>query len=1571
MSRFNPANRPSQPFNPSIITGAQSRIPNRTIIPSKTVDESVVGKLFLLCIEGKVSAIKDFILTNGITVNDMTDSTGESVLHKILLNANLSSRDKIELFRFFKDKNLLKMSYNSQQLTPLHLAVKNQIPEIVKILLEAGHDPNNLDVNNKSPLFYAISGNNIECPKPKQKELLKKTKFRTEKSDMFNLVKELTRIINDSTNTEIYDLIQHISNDTQILDEIFADDINTIFERDNKKIVDIISSIDSEDVKINKIFNLVTETRMSIAKLLTKNKLENALKPLTFEPNSTDGWGPTKNPRNKIMKVNFDFGKTFTVDTSSKIKKVVEQLTKSVTDIDSKFKFIQDTYITKIDTILDQLSFQYQVFRHFEGLVDAAGAPQSSLQNFGASKPVTDNFILDVFVGRIINNNFIARELFSNERFDLTTNNITSYDLAGNPKVETFTDRFRRIPDNFTRGLNRRLLVVNYDELPGANNRERNDLRRILNDINSNRTLESGLTPDRLGITLLPLLDINNGVFYTRKIKLIFNQVKELVKEIQTINADLNIILGNNYMDISYDVVLNNCLRLQILLLSLANYLPLVNTELEMLIPQNKNLENFIKNSLPPIALNSRIIGNSGRDHNTDNYFREFAFAIDEVRAEFDVARIKQHINDMYTSISNNTSIINNVINLINDLCGYKYISLYFNKFNNPLKDENTELIHNIYLNKLNLFNTLPSKYDDLIKLLTNNIVDNKVLLIERYLSQIHNMSYTSYFDNTKSVSKPIMGYLLSGNTNMDDILKAIRPKTLKLIYGNTSFDNNVLLDAPANLQGSYGILVSVKKNKKESVLPILGDNLNEHIKLIKYYIIKGILNLSYKLLSDKKNNTGIDPKNEIYATIIYNMSEKFRTTLNTSADDLSTIFITIASSVDKLLNTNIENAILSGINRFAYKMNRNPLFDRILNLLQTVKTKDPRVILGTDTFNIEHFMKNSTFLIESLTEFVSRNINSSQNEYLYTYSQNVFRNKKESFENEIVKVYSRNILDNSSPTCYSINYDIIDLLINNKANVSLKDKDGSTVIFSAIDMNNPLLVNKFINLLPVSNKHSSNIFGIRPIEHSRKQLLYFLSMFNDRNIMKDLINTSKESMTKKSQVDLDLRYTTELYYMVYTILNHFLYFRGKQYINGWTVDKQKELDSLLKMGSHDFPLLDLTVNRLVSNDKDEYLLNVVNNDMEQNKKIQDTITKINEQIANLNKEKADNSTSKLRIQIIDSTIANLNAELAKPEYVSVIANNKTLKGTKSKINFEMRKNVADIKSNFSKLNISTNLISMYESIQFNIINDANMPFENDYKTYMTIWKDSIKNNDNKDILIIENIANYLNINNSKKDLLQINLIANYLSTIIESLARDYNDLEYEYNGSNYVLNNVVEIIKHALSHTMGVNLLNMIQQVIREEIKNKFPYDDKTYPTELEHNKFIDENLKQTLLSSININGVKLDTYIMEILIEKLIKINLGLYEDDYDKENIGDANMAFNLIVKLLESNGVIKLDDSSLVVKELKEKIFPYFRDYAETNIKLIKRFIDGYMSSLINLSNALNIYYLTLNKATLEK
>ena len=316
-------NDPNTMMNkPQPISMQQPRIINRTIINQPVIDPTIIGKLFLLCIEGKVTPIKEYIIKNGLTVNDMVDTNGESILHKVLQNENLSKRDKLELFRFFEEKNLLKMSFDGTQSSPLHIAVKMQVKEIVEILLKNGHNVNALDMNNKTPLFYAVSGKSQECPPKKEKTLLEKTKFRLESSDTYQLIQELIKIINNEK--PLFDSFLHINNSTTILDQIYSSSINDILEKDNMKIVDILKTNDAENIKISKIFNLINDTKMSIANLLIKNELQSCLKPMEFKQNTTNGWGPDANPQNKILRNNdvSEFLNRLNIEMDAKIKKI-------------------------------------------------------------------------------------------------------------------------------------------------------------------------------------------------------------------------------------------------------------------------------------------------------------------------------------------------------------------------------------------------------------------------------------------------------------------------------------------------------------------------------------------------------------------------------------------------------------------------------------------------------------------------------------------------------------------------------------------------------------------------------------------------------------------------------------------------------------------------------------------------------------------------------------------------------------------------------------------------------------------------------------------------------------------------------------------------------------------------------------------------------------------------------------------------------------------------------------------------------------------------------------------------
>jgi hypothetical protein len=1553
-------------FQPSNIPRPPPPQINRTLFQERVVDQSIIGKLFLLCIEGKVSAIKDFILQNGLTVNDMVDTTGDSILHKILQNENLSKRDKIELFRFLKEKNLLKMSYNSNQTTPLHLAVKTQIPEIVKILLEAGHNPNNLDMNNKSPLFYAVSGETVECPKKNKKELLDKTKFKLEKSDTYLIIKELIKIINGQP--KIQNLFTHIGNTAANLDTIFSGDINTVFEKDNKKVIDILTSNDSEDVKINKIFNAVNETKMSIAKLLLNNKLDLALKPNTFQPNTQNGWGPDNNPKNKIMKVNFDFKNTLILNMRAKMTKIFSQLDNNSSNLITKMNIIDNLYIKSIDRLLNRLNYQYQILQIYSTLVDGAGVLQSNIPNAALIVPITNQQYIDIFTYEALyrtgRETFESREIGKTSGYDLSGNRIIEVNNLGVRTLTLIPPTELELNETPKHGS---FTYEKLDEKVDKTFKERNTIRDMLNDINTNNPF---LGPH---IATNPLGEINNSKFYIRKLKMIMREIRKLLVVLDNNKKIIDAEFNKQFDSINFNVIFDSTVQIQYILLSVANYLPLLNAEIVNINTKNLELKEFLQNVCTQIVLGGTITITTvpPKTHKIDTYFKDFQMNLDSILQNFDQLKVKQTIDDTYVLLNETYNSINNTIDIINESCSIKYINKYFNEFvdfDRFFNTSNTSDIDNMFESSISRFNSLPSKYDDLQKILSNNNEQNKKLFIEQYLYQIHQNSYFSYYDGTKTVQLPTIGFLYKPSINL---LSVTHPTIPTLTYGVKSTIPALLNDAVVtDVQGVYGIKTPIRPDKKDSVIPIIGSNLSEHIKIIKFYILRYILQNTFNILEAKIKNTPIPAKLQSYADLIFGLYDKTKTTLGLDVNDKSVILIIIATCVDKLLNSNIESLIVSGINRFAYKTNRTAEFEIILNLLKQLKVNLGLLLsLGSEKFDIEHYMRDNTFLVEDTTKLISNILKDSTSEYIYSYAEDIFDKKSiEKNEMNIKKRYSRNILDNDPPTCYTINYEIIDLLIDFRADVSIKDKEGSTVIFTALDMNDPDIIKKFVKLLPVYNKHSKNLFGVRPYDRSLEQLNYYYTMFMDKNIMTDLIEMSQNMIMKKTQIQSEMRYHREIYTMMEILLNHYFYSIGKQYINGWSQQEQKELDQILNMGKYQIPLLN-TLSKLQSTDKNSYLQNVIGDNMNTNTKTKQKADDIQRQIDNLNLEKADPKTKKSRNIIIDETIGNLRLELTNINVPQLDINNKSLEKSKQKLNIGLKVNIDEIKRRIKNLQLKSDIIPMYESIQSNIINNGGVSLNDDLKTYMLLWKESIKNNDNDSIMIIKNISNYISKYNTLENLPNITILQSYLDKVLSKLAQDYNELEYNYNGDNYVLNSVINIIKHTLSHTVGINLMNIIQKVLREELRIKFPYDVNTYQTELSHTKIIDEKIKQILVSS-NVKGIKLDTYIMNTLIEKIIKINLNLYEDSYDKDNIGDISSAFNYIIKLLESNAIIKLDETSLMIKELREKIFPYFKDYTETNLKLIKKFVDGYMNSIINYSNVLNIYKLVLEKAQKE-
>jgi hypothetical protein len=1554
MSRNEPMTNINRPSFPPI---QQPRLlNNRTIINPTTIDPVIVGKLFLLCIEGKISSIKEYIIKNGLTVNDMVDTNGESILHKVLQNENLLKRDKIELFRFFEEKNLLKMSYDTTLTTPLHLAVKMQIKEIVQILLRAGHNINAVDVNGKTPLFYAVSGKIQDCPPKKEKVLLEKTKLKLEKSDTYVLVQELIKIINKEES--LFNLFIHIGNSCSILDQIFSSTVKNILEKDNKQILDVLKTNDTQDQKIKKIFDLINDTKMSIGNAIIKNELQTCLKPMQFQQNTIGGWGPDSNPQNKILQTGneSDFLKKFDIEMDDKIKKTLTQLKLNRENLFKESENIKKLYIKPSEDILNEFNYTYQIICILSGHGQTGYIPHD----------INANEILTYFKSDLpIPITFINRNIDSNVLIDVTNDGTKNLPLPVKPDYSN----------------NRNL------------NANRNAVRRMLEDINNNHFI--GINP--------LLAPVNNGDYYTKKSHMIYDELIQIINvNIKTIEENITTNLNKKFDKIDSKVILLECIDMQKELLSLLNYLVLMQDEIETIDNKNDKLKKLIEKCIEEMQTRN-INGTGGQVHKGHYYFSEVQENANLKLENFEFMQRKKKFETIYSLIEKFYLSINSIIELLNDINATKYMKIYFNDFNDFdtfFTSLDTNDIDEIFYNKIDIITKIPSKFNDFIMLLSNDEIQNKRTLIETFLYQVHSNSFNSYYNNTNPNSLPRIGFLLNDTAGINAASNLV---PLNLSFGMNTSDARILDSALPDLRGLIGNLPSKTNKKRDEAIPVIGKNLSDHFNIIKYYIVRYILKLSHELLLNKMDKIRIVDAYTEYAEIIYKMYIDIQAKLQLNQNDFGPLLIIIGTCIDKIITSNIENSIMSGINRFSYRTNRNNNTNTILNLLAQLKT-DNSALLHKENFDIANYLKDTKFLVEDIKKNLNKILKSlSYNEYLYNYAEDIFEKKIE--EIKILKKFSQNILDNEPSTCYSLDYDIIQLLLLNKANVSIKDKEGSNILFSAIDMNNFELIQQIIRLVPVYNKHSKNIFGKTPLDHSSQHLLYFTEMFLDENIIKDLVNISSEIISKKTQVSLQLRYHTEIYKIILILINHYIYSMGKEYINGWSNAEQASLDNFLNMGKLDIPLLD-SLNSLESVDKDRFLLDYVDEDLNKNNLQKIKILAIQEQIRNLTEELRNPAITPIRNKVITQTINKLQNELNSSDLANIDTEIDDMNKAKTEINIRINFKTGMIKLKNNPTQINTdNLITLYDSIQEKIINSTKFGINNDYKTYINLWKKSIKDKNYSDINLIQNISNFINnhtkiddkiqdtiqdkiqnkIQNKIQDKIQdklqdtiqnksqIELIKNYFDKIIKKICLDYNELDYSFDGNNYVLNMIVKIIKHVLSNTVGVNLLNIIQQLLREELRMKYPYNS-DYTNDLKYTKLIDEKVKQIIISS-DIQGLSLDKYIMDEMIEKIIKINLNLFEDSYDKDNMEDINNIFIKISKLLESNTVLSLsisgkdgkDESNNIMKELKEKIYPYFKDYLETNIKLIKRFIDGYMNSLINYGSCLNIYSIILQKA----
>jgi len=337
----------------------------------------------------------------------------------------------------------------------------------------------------------------------------------------------------------------------------------------------------------------------------------------------------------------------------------------------------------------------------------------------------------------------------------------------------------------------------------------------------------------------------------------------------------------------------------------------------------------------------------------------------------------------------------------------------------------------------------------------------------------------------------------------------------------------------------------------------------------------------------------------------------------------------------------------------------------------------------------------------------------------------------------------------------------------------------------------------------------------------------------------------------------------------------------------------------------------------------------------------------INNRIQNLSAElnDVDDKPTEIRKKIIEDELTDLQSQLLS--LAGLDTQKKQLNDDKIKLrkkNNEYSKSIIQRKLN--KIEKNKNFMDMYNSLDSDV-------FDGDIKTVNNVWTSIFKKENLDKIDLIGLLSRYIETGKTFDD--NYEEIREFLK-VITQFASDYTDLDQQLHSENYALNKIYEILSYLLKHTISINLLNIIQQLLRSELIRITP--QQTMTTEI-YSELIDEQIKQIISTS------KIKDYIQSTLIDRIIISSFNLSTDKTE------IQQHFEYITKIISLNGIIPITSESEIVKTLSNNIYPYFVVYAEINLRKIKTLISGLFNVMTNLNSSFEIYKMVSEKAKKEK
>jgi hypothetical protein len=505
----------------------------------------------------------------------------------------------------------------------------------------------------------------------------------------------------------------------------------------------------------------------------------------------------------------------------------------------------------------------------------------------------------------------------------------------------------------------------------------------------------------------------------------------------------------------------------------------------------------------------------------------------------------------------------------------------------------------------------------------------------------------------------------------------------------------------------------------------------------------------------------------------------------------------------------------------------------------------------------------------------------------------------------------------------------------------------------------------------------------------SNYERLVTVIMSNKFSICDEITKKTIELFKKKYNNNV-FRYSDIILPMALYMLDHEFYIMGKNYQNDWSYALNDIFEDTIGLSRTDnsLPLLETNISEKefskfdVQNTRIDYFENTIkslNEELNQyNKQKNNFDTELQMLTSKFTKSDYDNSRiaeiNDLLANNIDPKIAQITTNIA--DYNTKIDN--LTKSKKPAIKKLLKQFLEDNKKKLENKG-SVAAVDIYESVFKDVINQQFKElikkhlyvYDVDVKTYPMICKKYLNNTVKNDYTqVLDKCTKYQKqiISDNAMSIIDkinaIQIIGKYYKNIVYPFSKTYFENPKEYNGSNFAMTMVMNIIIHVVKRFICVNIFGLIIKTIVKYVLQTFSFKDNSATTEKEYQFYI-----ATLVTNVindkkgPSNTSKLMNYIFEIFPLRATKIILQIYEGLNEGEEDIDRSLtleaSFDEISKIIGMTTTVDISSDSSLIMNLQQYIYPFCMDYLNSFVKDMKNILDNYLKSQQYQSNNLEL------------